>query len=111
MKKDSLKIEPGDQFRIVKWALCFKKNTVLEYLIEKEVFTDTKADNEGNIALHYAVILRNFLAVEILLKSGSNPLAQNKSNASPYSIAEKINDQLIAGLLLNAIEKRALNAN
>jgi len=81
----------------------------LEYILskisgdkEREIHVNTQ-DYIGNTALHYAVLLKNKYAINLLMNNKANPNIQNNSELSPLTLSENIEENIITDLLLNPI--------
>ncbi|PIK41565.1 putative caseinolytic peptidase B protein-like [Apostichopus japonicus] len=89
-------INLGDDFMNVWQTSQEKKMNSLHVLITREdMFSDymnNRANFQGCTALHYAVLVEDFVMVKLLLESGANPLQENVNGYTPvqYSRSQEM---------------------
>lgn len=102
---EDLKIKPTATNKSGETALHFlagKPNQIenIKYFLAKGVDA-SKADNEGNTALHKAAAAKDKAVAELLLPIIKNSNIQNNKGESPLTIAVKSGNPETAALLLN----------
>jgi serine/threonine-protein phosphatase 6 regulatory ankyrin repeat subunit C len=73
----------------LKMATLNGKKEILQEILKHDVDLDQQ-DNEGNTALHYAVLTRNYDKIKLLKDKGANSLIKNKEGISPLDLARRL---------------------
>lgn len=73
----------------LKMATLNGKKEILEELLKHNVDLDQQ-DNEGNSALHYAILTRNYEKIRLLKEKGASSFLKNKEGVTPLDLAKRL---------------------
>lgn len=73
----------------LKIAILNAKKEILEELVKHDIDINQK-DNQGNTALHYAALTKNYDKMKILLENGANKSIKNNEGITPFDLVKKI---------------------
>lgn len=94
-------------------ALFMKKNEIVQFLLEHGANPNTVIDGDLSTPLHIAVEHGGVEDVKLLLAFGADPMAANKENDTPLTLAQKQNNKSAIKELSKPVatkEKRAEDA-